>query len=193
MQKNRMFLYFIIFLFMPMIGTLIHEFGHFTVAKWIGMGPRLHYGSCTYSYLNQRISQSSIFWLNASGPILTILIGSVGFISQFMGTPKQSIYLTLNKILALFWIREFLIFIVFAVLYYFNIIWSGDETRCSNALGINPTLSISLLGILGLFICVYTLFFYSKLDRREFIFGAVVGSIAGGWGWFSKIGPILLP
>jgi hypothetical protein len=176
-----------------MIGTLTHELGHFAVAKCIGIKPIMHYGSCTYLNADGQITKMSIFLLNASGPIFTIAFGSIGFISQFTGIPDLPIRILINRTLALFWVREVLVCIIYMVFHCLGITWHGDEVRCADILGMNPAYLILLFGLFGLFISVYTLFYYSKLDQKEFTIGAFIGSVVGGVLWFSWIGPILLP
>lgn len=212
---------FIIFIFVPAIGTISHESGHFIVGRLVGAKPILHYQSCTFSdisvfgnqnnenifnrktnsmlggydkQINSKINFKA-FCVIAGGPIITIAIGAIGIV-LIRVLSRRTISPNISCIisaLALFWSREILIFWVSIFYKYVGISPKGDEIRCANLLGIKEFTIAGILGLIGFFACQYAIQKYPSKLRWPFITGAATGCLVGTWGWFFLVGHILLP
>lgn len=144
-----------LFIFMTIIGTLSHEFGHILVARYYGYETQLHFGSASFkggkfNELNKIFKRNSIAIINHTnfterenfeelqskikaenlfirwgGPLQTMLTGSIGFILLLLYRKKDNWIQWVLIYLSLFWTREVFNFIHYIV----NTIFLGKNSK----------------------------------------------------------------
>ena len=196
--KTSMFVLFL-FVFLASFGTILHEFGHYLPAKILGFEPKLHYGSTSFNSLIGFTNFKMII-VYFSGPLMNMLIGSIGFYILFKSDRCKSVDI-LSLVFAsitFFWSRQVVVFILDLIMPIFNkkglINKYSDEENLSNLLNLHKEFFSILFGILGVFFCFYTVFFLIKKRLRlPFIFFGILGSSLGIYLWYFIVGPFLLP
>lgn len=154
-----------------------------------------------YSEIAELKRQESLF-LVLGGPVLTILMGTIGFLILWF--KRKKIYRKYNLsssnwisiFLAFFWSRQVFNFIASAdmLLQAEETFYKSDEPRISQLLNL-PFWSIGLLTcIIGLLILSWICFKIIPIRQRlTFILAGLAGSAAGWCLWMYKLGPIILP
>src|ERR1044071_4279808 len=82
MINKRLFFYLTPgFIAATIIGTQLHELGHYAVIKLFGYEPILHYSSTSLTDKSwEAIDETDYFWFTLGGPAQTILTGLTGLI-----------------------------------------------------------------------------------------------------------------
>lgn len=193
---------FMMFVSFTGIGTFLHECGHYIAMYFYGLKPILRYW-CTDSGVVLTAAQAAefsrldAFIISFSGPLVNMIIGTMGFIFLL----KRSSVLTDVKIIAsagitFFWSRQVVIGLCHLIypIILTNYREYSDECNLSVLTGAPKMLFPLVLGIIGAFICSYTVFILmpGQLRLRFIIFG-ILGSACGAFIWFKLLGPVLLP
>lgn len=188
------------FIAFTIIGTLLHELGHITVAKIYGIDTQLHFGSMEWD--DEESTNRQAFWISAGGPIQTMLFGTIGYLiilgrKQKIRKSGLGFFEWVLLFLGLFWLRQ--IFNLLQGILSFamgkdNLLFGGDERYLSESLQI-PTGSISILtALFGLWICCHLVFgIVPKSLRGTFILSGLLGGTIGFVFWMYLLGPIVLP
>ncbi len=140
--------------------------------------------------------------ITIGGPLQTIITGIIGLLILLFRRNKNSKYELklidwLAIFLALFWSRE-----VFNVMTSIGIeiispngnYFGGDEEEISSTLNLWSGTFSTVLGIIGLAVCVYIVFkIVPKKLRLTFILSGLIGGVFGFILWMNILGPIILP
>jgi len=194
MRLKMVFKYILIFLFVPAVGTLLHEFGHYIVAIVNGYDAYI-----AYAYTYYEINDSAVaFWALCGGPLATWIQSLTAFAIMVLYYNKEKRE-TMTEDLPPLYIF-FLIFFSFSIRFIFNatsylIRGSSimDEVRIGYALGIPPAIVVygsALIAIIFLIIAIYRI---PKSYRLILFFSAIFGAMLGYFIWYEILGPIILP
>src|SRR5690349_527010 len=103
---------FLVFLPLPILGTLLHEAGHFGVAWVLGRQPMLHYMSTDWrSDPSRPLGPGEDLAIALGGPCVDIIIGTVGVVwlarlrRNHRGLDAISTRAWVAALLAAFWSR----------------------------------------------------------------------------------------
>lgn len=193
----KIFHFSLIFIILTIVGTQLHEYGHYIAAYFLNFNPELHYASVSYNISNKSefYSQNKVLLIKIAGPLQTILMGIVGLIIIRVSRVQTKIW-WIGIFSTLFLLRQVFIMLFALVNSYFKgkLIFGGDEAKIGRLLGVHPGFLVLLLGILSLMICLYIFFVcIPKKLRFSFIVGSLIGSCLGFIMWFYLIGKIVLP
>lgn len=197
-RKKKLFIftkYLLIFLTVPIIGTLLHEVGHYLVAIGFGCDSVIHYSFCTYGCDYYNPVQSII--ITMGGPIATWLQSLIPFSFLVFHYKKEERKEFKNDLPPLFVIL--LCFATFCSRFIFNAVggffrgFQGDEGKISRFYGLYPGTIILISAAIALLILFYLLYMIPKQFRFTLIFGAVAGAILGYYLWYYQLGELLLP
>ena len=189
--------FFIAFVVVTPIGTILHELGHIYVAHQLGFETTLNYASMNWG--GKESSSIESFWVSFGGPLQTMITGTIGFWYCFENKEIKKFGIKfrhwLGIFLGLFWLRP-----IFNLMqgFYFKLIgqndyyFSGDEAFLSDSLGF-PTGSLSIFfGVLGIIVCSYLVFrVVPESLRFTFILAGLTGSLGGFWIWMEVLGPMI--
>ena len=186
--------YSLIFLVVPAVGTLLHEFGHYIVAVMNGYEAYIAY-AYTFYIINDPVVA---FWALSGGPLATWVQSLSAFAIMVLYYNKEKRE-NFTEDLSPFYIVLLAIF-SFSIRFIFNAtgyLISGsttmDEVRIGIYLGIHPDVVVygsALLAVIFLVIAIYRI---PKSYRFTLFFSAVFGAILGYLIWYELLGPILLP
>lgn len=170
------------------IGTILHEMGHFAVAKLFYLDVTLFRASVdaqNYKFADNEAFGS--FLTSLAGPVSTVLTCFIGISlinrSSFKKISVTSYrYLDIVKlILAFFVTRELIISLM--VLFVPESI-NADEYKIATYLNLNTTLFCSILLLISTSLCFYTLNkTVKKSSKGLFLLGASVGCGIGFYLW----------
>ena len=194
-KRLKMFIkYTLIFLIVPAIGTLLHEFGHYIVAIMNGYEAYIAYAYTIYTINDPLVA----FWALSGGPLATWFQSLSAFAIMVLYYNKEKretftedlspLYIILLAIFS-FSIR----FIFNATGYLIRGSTTMDEVRIGIYLGIHPDVVVygsALIAVIFLVIAIYRI---PKSYRLTLFFSAVFGAILGYLIWYEWLGPILLP
>jgi hypothetical protein len=214
------------------IATIVHEYGHFFTAKFLGYDARVSYGFTTwtnsgyqdfidsltrderikirtneyfarkdeYESLLKRIKDET-FLITLGGPLLTIIMGSLGIAVAFINKKKfnedqLSAGQWLIVFTALFWLREPANYIIDLLI----TIQQGrfpnrnDEAILSRYLEVDSWLISFVLAVTGLIlvVIVYRKFIPDQ-DKTTFLLAGLIGGLGGYLLWLFFFGPVLMP
>lgn len=211
------FLTIITLFFLPLLGTISHEYGHIFTAEKLGYKTTLHFASINWEKKINPSNNLVIHQINGSkkgiitdtdliligGPLQTIAVGVLGLTIVFLRKKyilkiKQLRFIDwIGVFLSLFWVRNIFnlaLYIMLGVIKQRSSYFGGDEAHISQSLGL-PIGAIPLFwGIIGITIVSYIIFFViPKRIRLTFISGGLIGGIAGYACWYYYLGPKLLP
>ena len=186
--------YSLIFLVVPAVGTLLHEFGHYIVAVMNGYEAYIAYAYTIYIINDPVVA----FWALSGGPLATWVQSLSAFAIMVLYYNKEKRE-NFTEDLSPFYIVLLAIF-SFSIRFIFNAtgyLISGsttmDEVRIGIYLGIHPDVVVygsALLAVIFLVIAIYRI---PKSYRFTLFFSAVFGAILGYLIWYELLGPILLP
>lgn len=220
------------FLVASIFATIVHEYGHFFTAKYLGYEARVSYGSTSwtnpgyqdffdgltrderikiqtneyfpgkqdYQAMVKKIGDEA-FLITLGGPVLTIIIGTLGLVVAFMYRRRfTDTALSFKKWLvvftALFWLRE-------PVNYIFDLLITvrqgsfprrNDEAILARYLGLDSwsiSFVLAVVGLLSVWI-VYRRFIPDQ-DKTTFLLAGLVGGLGGYISWLFLFGPIFMP
>ncbi|NKQ37895.1 MAG: hypothetical protein HF967_00160 [Methanosarcinales archaeon] len=193
-HKNTFLHALFIFPFLVIFGTLSHELGHIIMAQILGFETILHYGSMDY-YINgingeEIANPSTNFLITIAGVLQTIITGTIGIIIL-----KYTKHLWFGVYLSLFWSREVINLIMSTLngVLYKKSYFGGDELILSNILNLPEGTFSIILGIIGLFACLYAILKIPLNLRLSFLLGGLISGILSYILWFSTIGLYFLP
>lgn len=192
------------FMLFTVIGTLTHEFAHWSVAEYYGHPAKISYGYISYLEQEKEMPWTFVHSLNtiAAGPLQTMSTGSLGllllflFEKHFRNEPKLLFWQWMLIFMALFWLRQTANFVMQLFNYFISgkISTRSDEVRLAIYLEL-PWLSISAItAFIGFVVLQIVLFrFVPKYSRFTFVVAGLVGGICGYVFWLETFGPILMP
>lgn len=144
----------------------------------------------------------NILVISLGGPLQTILTGLLGLLiilwrRKFIKNQRLKVFDWLAVFLSLFWLREvfnLVISIGSELLSPDGKYFGGDERKISSLLGIWPGSLSVILGLIGLAISLYIVFWVvPKKMQLTFILSGIIGGTLGFYSWMYCIGPILIP
>lgn len=233
-EIDNKLLYRLIFGFFAasVFATIVHEYGHFFIAKYLGYEARVHYGSTSWTNpgyqdffdgltRDERIKirtneyfprkqdyeamikniRDEAFLITLGGPVLTVVIGTLGLAVAFLNRKKfTGEPLSLKKWLvvftALFWLRE-------PANYIFDLLITvrqgsfprhNDEAVLARFLGFDSWSVSFVLALTGL---VFVWLVYQKLipdqDKTTFLLAGLTGGLGGYISWLFFFGPVFMP
>ena len=214
------------------IATIVHEYGHFFTAKYLGYQARVSYGSTSWTNpgyqeffdgltRDERIKirtneyfpgkqdyeamikniRDEAFLITLGGPVLTILIGTLGLLIVFLNRRKFTVEaLSFKKwlvvFIALFWLREPVnyIFDLLVTLRQGSFPRRNDEAILARYLDLDSWSISFVLAVIGLVIVwiVYRKFIPDR-DKTTFLLAGLVGGLGGYLSWLFLFGPIFMP
>lgn len=151
-----------------------------------------------YETLFKEYAKRQLTW-SLGGPLLTILIGSAGWLLLLLNKPSpRETSLSFIKwfyiFLALFWLRPVYILLSWIVR---RIIGPGggcDETHIAGFLQWPQWVTIVPAGLIGIAVATYVFLYYvPKEIRFTVLLAAVLSCPLSFIAWFYWIGPLLLP
>ena len=198
-QIKRFVKYFLIFLIVPVIGTLLHELGHFMVAILNGYDARIAY-AYTSSTID-RFSEPDIYFLYILwGPLTTWIQSLIGFILMVFfynknrrkeisdKTDLPSLYIILLGFTTIAGR-----FIFNARGYMFTHSTSMDESKMASYLNINADILVYPFAFLAWTIILISIYMLPKNIRFSVFLGSLLGAAIGYFSWYYLIGPIVMP
>lgn len=200
----RLFTYLaIVFIFTTALGTVLHEYGHFIVAEFLGITAQVHYGFTSFVFDEnyRNLSKWDQFLITVGGPLQTISTGILGLIllhtsrknsqTQFLNF-KSWIYVFMS----LFWLRQSANFIMWMIEYFLTnqISTNSDEVKLAAYLNMPLWFFTALGGIVGFAVALFVIFKYVPISQRfTFIVSGFVGGLLGYIIWLESLGKILMP
>lgn len=181
------------------IGTLSHEFAHFSAAYLMGYHPSMNYG---YTFCEGVVDPINSFIITLSGPLQTIGTGTLGIIillcyrNDFYTANKLSFKQWLVVFISLFWLREVYNFLQGIVIHVLEGEFpsGSDEVRLARELGINELSITSTAAFIGSCVLAYIVFVIIPVRQRlTFIVSGLTGGLLGYYFWFHVIGPLVMP
>ena len=199
----KIFKFLIIFIFLTIIGTQTHEWGHYLVAKSFNFNPILHYDKVSYTFEkeNAKYNQIKVLLITIAGPLETITVGFFGFFFLIKRRKNRQLkrfnFLDwLAVFLSLFWLRQVFNFsssLIRSVITG-ELRFGGDEAKISKMLNTYSGTFGIITGAIGIIISYYVIFkFLKNTDRYNLLIGGFLGSIIGYIVWFQILGKIILP
>jgi hypothetical protein len=220
------------FIAATIIATIVHEYGHFFTAKYLGYDARVSYGYTTwrnttyqdffdsltrderikirtneyfsrkedYEALMVRIKDEA-FLITLGGPLLTMLIGSLGIVLAFINKKiftggALSFKQWLVIFTALFWLREPSNYLldVLVTIQRGSFPLRNDEVILSRYLELDTWFISFLLAVIGFILVLIT---YRKFipdsDKTTFLTAGLLGGLGGYLLWLFLFGPIIMP
>jgi hypothetical protein len=203
-KEKRLFFYLAAGSFLAFIvGILSHELGHCVASKFFGYSPILSFDHSSFGFPDgEDAPHDCVVMILAAGPLLTIMIGTIGFalLGWFRRRDRREKDLKtfewLLVLLASFWLREFAnLCMWFTKIYFFySISLKSDEMKIAGLLRW-PDWSIFVIsGMIsaGVFIATIKKFIPSN-QQPVFLSAILTGGILGELLWIQWLGPILLP
>lgn len=199
---KKLFLYLsLTFLLMTVIGTVSHEYGHYTAGKILGIDSTVSYGM-TSPQNNTEISRREAFLFTLGGPIQTIATGTLGllllyvFRKSFHGIEKLLLPQWAMVFLALFWLRQLTNMFTWILFYFINGRFGrrGDEIKLAKYLELpNWSLLLATAIIAAMVLCIVLFKFLPKRIRFTFMVAGLFGGISGYVLWLRLLGKIIMP
>jgi hypothetical protein len=201
-------IFFFAFIFLLIIGTILHELSHLLVAKALGYETHLHYNwtSVTPTDIIEnksvRTQETESFWIAFAGSFQTIFFGAAGLSLLILN--RKSIQANAGLaikywcliFLALFWLQNS----INLILYFLVNIQTGnfpespDEAIIGDYWNVMPEMIMLLTGLIGIIALIYIIkTFIPKTSKTPFIWSCILGSAAGLILWMELLGPWLLP
>ncbi len=199
-RQVRLFIkYFVIFLIVPIIGTLLHELGHYLVAVLNGYEARIAY-AYTISSIDRIIEPDIYFYYIIGGPISTWIQSIIPFFIMVIYYNKERRYKISEKgdlpplyILLLGFTTICGRFIFNAAGYMFTHSPNMDETKIAEYLNINVDIIVYPSAFIAWTILIVSIYMLPKNIRFSVFLGALLGAGIGYFSWYYMIGPIVMP
>ncbi len=189
---------------------LSHELAHFIVSKTFGYSPALSYDHTDFGFPKASNSAGIIYhvpiyhqiWILAAGPLLTMIIGSVGMLLLFIyRTPERRNELLTKRewllvLIASFWVRQMINGIIwfFRIGFSYKISLRSDEMKISGLLDW-PLWSIFIPSavLAAIIFGVLILKFIPLNYRLSYLLAVLTGGIMVELLWLQWVGPVVLP
>ncbi len=141
------------------------------------------------------------FWIILSGPMQTMLTGTIGFIllltyrDKFINANNISILGWGLIFTTLFWLRQLtnLFMAIVGLLKNGEPSLNGDEMRLAWYLNINIWTIQILTGLISICILIFVLKIIPKTKLLTFLLSGLIGGISGYYVWLIKFGKIIMP
>lgn len=189
----------IAFIFATIVGTVSHEFGHYSVAEMMGYNAKVHYGFTSISNPvdYHQVSNLSPILITIGGPVQTMVTGSFGVLILWLKRRSFNSKTDLRFLqwffifLSLFWLR----FSANLVTWIIGFIRSGRFGQRGDEIGIARYFKLAdwsivvftaMIGFLVLAIII--LKFIPGHQRFTFLLSGLVGGIASYILWLYMIG-----
>lgn len=202
---KRLFLkLFIAFIAATVIGTISHEFGHYIVARYFGYAAKINYAATLWTpvYPGETVSAKNYFYIAMSGPLQTMLTGSIGVVLLLCFRKRYFSSRELNGrqwgiiFISLFWLRQTANFVTWVGGFLVTGRYStrGDEVKMADYLQLPPwTITTGTAG-LGLIVLTVVVFkFIPPRQRVAFLAAGFTGGIAGYILWIEWLGQYVMP
>ena len=191
--------YLVIFFIVPIVGTLLHEFGHYIVAIISGHQARIAY-AYTISDIHAYAEPELVFYYILAGPIATWIQCSIPFIIMIIYYNKERRE-TIGKkgdlppfyILLISFTAFSGRFVSNAAGYMFTHSTSLDEARIASWLGIYPDIIVYPFAFIAWTMLLISIYLIPRNFRFSFMLGAIFGAALGYITWYYFLGEILLP
>ncbi|MBD3352244.1 MAG: hypothetical protein GF364_12225 [Candidatus Lokiarchaeota archaeon] len=194
---KKTLIYFLIFIIVPIIGTLLHECGHWIAGKLLGCEPIIRYAFCS-SNCGFPLSDKQYFIFILGGPLATWIQSLIPLSIIIIYYRKQHPEKLEEKLPPLFVLL--LGFVTFSGRFVFNAggyifteSTSSDEYKMEIYLGLPHGALIFGFAIIGLAVLLYSLFIIAKKNRSSIFIGAIGGAVLGYLLWYYYLGPLLIP
>ncbi|MFX0006353.1 MAG: hypothetical protein ACFFA7_10335 [Promethearchaeota archaeon] len=197
---NWFFTYLGIFFIVLIIGTLVHEFGHYIVAVIYGVPARIAYA---YTFYYGPLTAVQRFWFLMGGPISSWLVSIVGItvilIKYRHMHSEDEKTIGIGQILSITATSFCIRFIFNAGWYFINTTLLGNSSSADEAkiardyLHINPDLLMYGSAVVALAFIIIALYYIPRFQRYIILIGGITGGILGYLFWNYWIGPIVLP
>lgn len=202
-DKRLTFFLSLTFILCTIAGTLLHESGHYFMARLLG-----HDSTISYNYTHllntekQPLTNKEYFLFTLGGPLQTILTGTIGFLFLTGSYKKSRLPDTLSLLqwffvfLTLFWLRQIanLAVLISCYLVKGEFSHAGDEINIDDYLSL-PYLSVNLITAVTGAILLSIIFFryIPPTQRITFIVSGLLGGSLGFILWIYLLGPVLMP
>lgn len=191
------FLYLGVFLVVPIVGTLLHEVGHYLAAVLQGYEASISYAFCS-STISPSLNPNEYFIFILGGPLATWTQSLIPFVLLLVIYRKDKRNSFENTGPPLYIVL--LGFASFAGRFIFNAggyILQGspymDEVKMADYLGLPESLFVYLFGGIGLAVLFGLVYALPKKKRFLITLSCLIGSVAGYLLWYEVLGPIVLP
>lgn len=204
MDKKLFIVLFFSFIAATIIGTVSHEFGHYTVAKYFGYDTQIHYASTSWRYPdpNNPIVTGYPIAITLGGPIQTMLTGTIGLVilflsrNSFFQVDKLSFRQWFIIFISLFWLRQTANLFTWLGGYFFNGKFSsrGDEIHIADYYNLPNWTVVSTTAFIGTLILAIIIFkFIPMKQRTTFLLAGLTGGISGFVFWLVLFGKYIMP
>jgi len=195
----------LIFSFIAVVitGTLSHELGHFTVAKYLGYNARMNYGATFWdSSVPGILPPSHIIAVTLGGPVQTMLTGTLGvmllfiFRRSFFRSDNLSSGQWIIIFISLFWLRQTVNFCIWIGGYIINgsFYSDSDEVNIARYFKVPDWTIITVTAAIGVIIlAVVTFRFVPNGQRLIFLLSGLIGGILGYLFWLVYFGRYIMP
>ncbi|MHA1150785.1 MAG: hypothetical protein ACTSR8_21405 [Promethearchaeota archaeon] len=189
--------YLIIFTIVPIVGTLLHEFGHYIVAIANGYEAHIAYAYTTSTVPHDKDSEIYFYYI-LGGPVSTWIQSVVPFsliIVYYNQKRREEITedLPFLYIILLSFTSFCGRFIFNAGGYMFNHSKSLDESKMAAFLGINADVFVYTFAFVAWTILLIAIYMIPKHLRITIFFAAILGAGIGYFVWYYYLGPVILP
>lgn len=209
-NAKQFFNYILLIIFTVSMSFVLHELGHYLSAKMLGYQPTLHYNKVSFENdlnfenlakntsveVKSKIQRDKIIW-NIAGPIITILLGTIGLVLLLIKHSKKDFFNNFSIfyfLLSLNWLRQIIALLQSLISLIIGRKSHSDDLVIDYILQLPPLTFSLITGILSFFIFSFTIFKLIPITHRLTIFLSVaVGGSIGSILWLFIIGPILLP
>lgn len=190
------------FILFTIIGTLLHELGHYSVAKILGYDAHINYAFTRWVSKNNEYNQSDNFYITFGGPLQSMLTGSIGLFLTYYNRKSFNKFkaLTLGQwtfiFLSLFWLRQTANFVIWIGGFILSGQFSNrpDEIRLTKYLEIPNWTITSFTALIGLIVLTIIIFKFVPIQERlTFILSGFFGGLLGYIIWLHGLGPIIMP
>jgi hypothetical protein len=193
-------IYFTIFFIVPIVGTLLHEVGHYLAAIIMGFEARIAYA---YTFISGSYTPEEFFIFILWGPLATWIESVIPFLLLYYfynktkqkRTNMQPNYFMKSKFLLLLTFSSFCCRFVFnAAGYFISQSHSMDEYRLGEYLGIIPEIIIygsAIIGLIMMFVLLIRVL--PKKSILWILLPSLAGAVLGYYIWYEILGPVILP
>jgi hypothetical protein len=185
------------------VTNIIHETGHYLVARMYGYDATLRYNMTYVDFADSSVEydESHGFWIAMGGAIQTIILGFIGL--NVLNKRRKSV--KLGKPSVSFWLYVFLSlgFISYTVNFFLWIIAYGntlsldiktDEMIIATHLNIPEVLLLTFLAVFGIIISIYVFKnFIPKKSKAALLLSILLGYFLFFILWIGLLGPVLMP
>ncbi len=189
------------FIAATVVGTLLHEGGHFMVAEGLGHEASVHYGFVSFGDRGSVTNDHSFFIL-VGGVVSTLAIGTTGLIllyvhrRSFANATALSVRQWVAVFLSLFWLRQLFngSFGLWRYLHKGTFRSRGDESRIDRYLNWPYGTTLLPTAVIGLVVLAVVCFVVvPRAQRATFLLAMALGCSAGYYLWLVEFGAVLLP